>query len=105
MTEAPPILANSLAAFAELALLLGFIRPRVQGLGGARTWTTLGKTVLAAAAMALAVWAVLEWMPVDGAIVRAGIGVIIGGVVYALVSLVVGADELRTVARTVLRRS
>lgn len=98
-------LANSLAAFAELALLLGFIRPRVHGLGGMRTWTTLGKTVLAAAAMALAVWAALEWMPVYGAIGRAGVGVIVGGVVYVLVSLFVGADELRLVAQTALRRS
>jgi putative peptidoglycan lipid II flippase len=98
-------LANSLAAFAELALLLGFIHPRVHGLGGTRTWMTVGKTVFAAAAMALAVWAALEWMPVDGAIERAGIGVIVGGVVYALVSLFVGADELRMVAQTALRRS
>ncbi len=98
-------LANSLAAFAELALLLGFIRPRLQGLGGTRTWTALGKTVLAATAMALAVWATLEWMPVSGSIGRAGIGVAVGGVVYALVSLFVGADELRLVAQMALRRS
>jgi putative peptidoglycan lipid II flippase len=98
-------LANSLAAFAELALLMGFIRPRMHGLGGTRTWMALGRTVFAATAMALAVRASLEWLPVNGAIGRAGIGVIIGFVIYALISLFVGADELRMVAQTVLRRS
>ena len=56
-------LANSMAAFVEMVLLLWFIRPRVGGLGGARTWVALGKAGLAAAAMAAAVWAFLAFAP------------------------------------------
>ena len=101
-------LANSIAAFIELVLLLGYIRPRVGGLGGARTWAALGKSGLATAVMAAAVWAFLAFAPAGlpgGAILRGGIGVIIGGAVYALASLLVGADELRMVMRMVLRRA
>jgi putative peptidoglycan lipid II flippase len=101
-------LANSIAAFAEMALLLWFLRPRVSGLGSARTWTALGKSAFAAAVMAAAVWAFLAFAPAGlpgGAILRGGIGVVIGGAVYVLASLLVGADEVRTVTRMVLRRA
>ncbi len=101
-------LANSIAAFAEMSLLLWFLRPRVGGLGGARTWVALGKSGLAAAAMAAAVWAFLAFAPAGlpgGAILRSGIGVVIGGGVYALASFLVGADEVRMVTRMVLRRT
>jgi len=101
-------LANSIAAFIELVLLLGYIRPRVGGLGGARTWTALGRSAVATAVMAAAVWAFLAFVPAGlsgGAILRGGIGVIVGGAVYALASLLVGADELRMVMRMVLQRA
>jgi len=100
-------LANSIAAFVEMALLLWFLRPRVGGLGGARTWVALGKATLAAAAMAAAVWAFLAFVPAGlpgGAILRGGIGVVLGGGVYALASFLVGADEVRMVTRMVLRK-
>ena len=101
-------LANSIAAFVEMTLLLWFLRPRVGGLGGARTWVALGKSGLAAAAMAAAVWAFLAFAPAGlpgGAILRGGIGVVIGGGVYALASFLVGADEVRMITRMVLRRA
>jgi putative peptidoglycan lipid II flippase len=98
-------LANSVAAFVELSLLLWFIRPRVGGLGGARTWAALGKATLSASTMAVTVWAFLGLAPAFGAILRGVIGVIIGGAVYALASLLVGADEGRAVMRMVLRRT
>jgi len=97
-------LANSMAAFAEIVLLLVWIRPRVGGLGGARTWTALGKSTLSAAAMAGAVWTFLAFAPLTGAIPRAGIGVVLGGAVYALISLLLGADEGRMAVRILLRR-
>jgi putative peptidoglycan lipid II flippase len=98
-------LANSTAAFIELTLLLWFIRPRVGGLGGARTWAALGKATLSALAMAAAVWAFLVFAPVFSAILRGVIGVIVGSAVYALASLLVGADEGQAVMRMVLRRT
>jgi putative peptidoglycan lipid II flippase len=98
-------LANSLAAFIELLLLTGFLRSRVGGLGGARTWAALGKAVLAALAMSAIVWAFLAFAPVSSVILRGALGVVIGGVVYALASLLVGADEGRAVMRMMLRRA
>jgi len=97
-------LANSIAAFVELALLLLLIRPRVGGLGGAKTWIALSKATLSALAMAVVVVSFLGFATVPGAILRAGIGVGIGGVVYTLALLLVGADEVRLVTRMILRR-
>jgi putative peptidoglycan lipid II flippase len=97
-------LANSLAAFVEFGLLVWFIRPRVGGLGGARTWAAVIKMMLSTAAMAAAVWTFLTFAPVSGAILRGGIGVAIGGAVYALTSFLIGADEAQAVTRMMLRR-
>ena len=97
-------LANSIAAYIELSLLLGLIRPRVGGLGGARTWAAVGRVTIATLAMSAAVWAFLEFGPASSALVRGSLGAAIGGVVYALASLFVGADEGRAVMRIVLRR-
>jgi putative peptidoglycan lipid II flippase len=97
-------LANSIAAFVELALLLLLIRPRVGGLGGAKTWMALSKATLSALAMGVVVVSFLGLATVPGAILRAGIGVGIGGVVYTLALLLVGADEVRLVTRMILRR-
>jgi putative peptidoglycan lipid II flippase len=96
-------LANSVAAYLELVLLMGFIRPRVGGLGGARTGSALGKAALAALVMSAAVWAFLEFAPLSSAILRGAIGVVTGGVVYAAMWLLVGADEGKAVIRMVLR--
>jgi putative peptidoglycan lipid II flippase len=97
-------LANSTAAFVELMLLMWFIRPRVGGLGGTRTWAALGKATLSALAMAVVVLMFLARTPALDAILRGAVGVVIGGAVYAFASLLVGADEGRTVVRMVLRR-
>jgi len=98
-------MANSMAAYIELVLLMGFIRPRVGGLGGARTWSALGKAALAALVMSAAVWAFLEFAPPSSVILRGGISIVIGAVVYAATLLLVGADEGKAVIRRVLRRA
>jgi putative peptidoglycan lipid II flippase len=98
-------LANSIAAFVELGLLLWFLRPQVEGLGSARTWTAVGKIVLATMAMAAAVWAFLEFAPLTSAILRAGIGIAMGGAVYAVSAFVLGIDVVRMVTRMALRRA
>ncbi len=97
-------LANSIAAYIEMLLLLWFIRPRVGGLGGARTWTALARSAISAAAMAAAVWAFIHYLPVSSAILRAGLGVAIGAATYALASVALGGDEGRIVMRMVLRK-
>jgi hypothetical protein len=63
----------------------------------------LGKAALAALVMSGAVWAFLEFAPLSSAILRGGIGVVTGGVVYAATWLLVGADEEKAVIRMVLR--
>jgi putative peptidoglycan lipid II flippase len=98
-------MANSIAAYIELVLLMGFIRPRVGGLGGARTWLALVKAAVAALVMSAAVWAFLELAPRSSAILRGGISIVIGAVVYAVTLLLVGADEGKAVIRMVLRRA
>jgi putative peptidoglycan lipid II flippase len=98
-------MANSLAAYIELVLLMGFIRPRVGGLGGARTGSALGKAALAALVMSAAVWAFLEFAPRSSAILRGGISIVIGAVVYAVTLLLVGVEEGKAVIRMVLRRA
>jgi putative peptidoglycan lipid II flippase len=98
-------LANSIAAFVELGLLVWFLRPRVVSLGGPPMWAALGKTFVSTAGMALAVWAFLAFAPVSSAIARVGVGVVIGAAVYALLSLALGADEVRTVTRMILRKA
>jgi putative peptidoglycan lipid II flippase len=97
-------MANSMAAYIELALLIGFICPRVGGLGGARTWSALGKAALATLVMSAAVWAFLEFASQSSAIMRGGISAVIGAVVYAVTLLLVGADEGKAMLRMVLRR-
>jgi putative peptidoglycan lipid II flippase len=98
-------LANSTAAFIEWGLLLWFLRPRIGGLGGARTWAAVGKTCLSTVVMAATVWAFLEFAPVPGAILRAGIGAVLGGSVYAVLSLLVGADEAQMMTRMILKKA
>jgi len=96
-------LANSIAAFLEIGLLLWFIAPRVGGLGGARTWNSLGKVSVATAVMAAAVWAALGFVPAANAILRAGSAIMVGGAVFVAVSVLIGVDEMRMAKQIVLR--
>jgi putative peptidoglycan lipid II flippase len=96
--------ANSLAAFLELGLLVWFLAPRVGGLGGWRTWVALGKVSAAAAMMAVAVWGVLVMAADASAMLRGGIAMVVGGVVFALVAWLFDVDEIRLARQFVLRR-
>jgi len=98
-------LANSIATSVELGLLLWFLRPRVGELGGVRTWAAVGKIALATLGMGIVVWTFLEFAPVSSAILRGGIGILLGGGVYALLAFLIGVDELRSVTRIVLKRA
>jgi putative peptidoglycan lipid II flippase len=86
-------LANTIAAFTEMGLLLGFIWPRLGGLGGRREWYSAAKAVLASLAMGVAVWAFLAFAPLRANLMLAVCGVAVGAVVYGLVSLLLGTEE------------
>ncbi len=105
-------LANSAAVAVEVGVLLVILRRRWQGLGEAGLLATLGRTVLASAAMAvgiLAAGALLDAIGLaDGGllleVVRLGLLGVIGLAVYVIAALLLGLHEIRDVAETLLRR-
>jgi putative peptidoglycan lipid II flippase len=96
-------LANTLAAFAELVLLLWFIRPRLGGLGGWQSWQSVGKAVLASAAMGAAVWGFVALVPASSPWVLGAGGILIGVVIYGVAAVLLGVSEIQTVWNMVRR--
>jgi putative peptidoglycan lipid II flippase len=88
-------LANSLATALEMIGLMVLIRRRMDGLEGRRILQAAGQAGLAAALMGLALWG---WVHItDGFadwLVALG-GVVIGALVYALASWLLGVSEVR----------
>ncbi len=96
-------LANTLAAFAELVLLLWFIRSRLGGLGGWRVWQSVGKAGLASAAMGAAVWGFVAVVPAQSPLILGAGGILTGVVIYGIAAVLLGAQELQAVWRLVRR--
>ncbi|MBN1889873.1 MAG: murein biosynthesis integral membrane protein MurJ [Thermoflexales bacterium] len=97
-------LANTIAAYLEMALLLALIRPRLGGLGGWRTAASSGKAGLASLAMGAAVWLFLAATSSLPSLVRGAGGVVVGAVVYGVAALLLGAEEVRLVLDMVRRK-
>jgi putative peptidoglycan lipid II flippase len=97
-------LSNSLATTAEMIVLLAILHRRLHGLDGQRMAASLIRICLAAAVMglvaAICAWA-LAGLP---ALLAAMVAVGSGGLVYAGLSLVLGAPEPRAVWGMVRRR-
>ncbi|HUV74457.1 MAG TPA: murein biosynthesis integral membrane protein MurJ [Anaerolineae bacterium] len=96
-------LANSLATILEIVVLLVVIRGRLGGFDGRALMRCAVKTGLAATVMGLAI---LWYTATSGAshvALRAGGGVLFGGVVFLIVSLATRSEELRGL-RSILRR-
>ena len=98
-------LANSSATALEAAVLLYFMRRRLNGLEGRHIWQGTVQAGLAAFVMGLALWG---WLHVTAGLpswlVGLG-GVGLGGALYLLAALVFGMSEVRGVARFALRRA
>ena len=97
-------LANSLATIVEMAVLIYFLRRKIQwGLDRAG-WLSLGRTLLASGVMAAALWI---WAVVFGSfsvwILGLG-GILAGAAVYVLASLALGSTEARSTLRALLAR-
>lgn len=96
-------LANSLATALEVSTLLVLIQRRLGGLGLGSLWRGAGVTVVASAAMGLAVsgWLIATQ---DRSAWLIGLGgVVIGGGVYWLAARVLGSPEARELPRLLLR--
>lgn len=97
-------LANSLATTVEMAVLIYFLRRKIQwGLDRAGG-LSLGRTVLASAAMAAALWI---WSGAAGSasiwILGLG-GILLGTAVFGAASFALGSTEARSMVQAVLTR-
>lgn len=88
-------LANSLATTLEMAVLLYLMRRRLDGLEGKLLLSGSAQAVLATLVMSLALGLWLGWSHDLSAWVTGGIGVVVGGAVYAAGILVLRVPEAR----------
>jgi putative peptidoglycan lipid II flippase len=93
-------LANTLATTIEVLVLVYLMRKRLNGLKGRYVLTGTGKSVVAAAAMsAMLVW----WLSYSvgySVWLVGGIGIILGGIVYAGAMLLLRVEEARSILRS-----
>jgi putative peptidoglycan lipid II flippase len=97
-------LANSIATALEMLALLYFLRARLGGMDGTRILNSLVKTMLASAAMALAI---LLWMNLAGHVsvwLLAFAAMALGGAVFFLVTLILRSEELTLAWRLARQR-
>jgi putative peptidoglycan lipid II flippase len=92
-------LANTIATTVETLALLWLIRPRVEGLGGRRLLASLVRalpgTLAMAGALLLFLDQAVDWSPW----LVAGVGILLGGAVYAAFALLLGRSDLRPLLR------
>jgi len=96
-------LANSLATIAETVVLMILLRSRLVGLGGGPLLRSTAKTLVAAAIMGVALLGAATVTRGMHVAVQVGASVLLGGILFLLISLVLASDELRAL-RLVLRR-
>ena len=90
-------LSNSLATTIEMAVLVGIIRRRLDGLEGREMIGSLARIGLSAAVMGLVSWALAWLLAGTSAWLAGGLTAVGGVVVYGGVSLALGALEPRAV--------
>lgn len=97
-------LSNSLATTVEMAILLGLIRRRLDGLDGQRVATSLLRIGLSTMVMGF-VAGTMAWLLAGySAWLVGGLGIAAGLAAYVGASLALGASEPRAVWSTVMRR-
>jgi putative peptidoglycan lipid II flippase len=92
-------LANTIAVLLETAVLVWLLARRLDGLEWPQLWSTIGRSTLAAAIMALPLgWAAERWG--DGpALLVGGGGLAAGGLLYLMAAVLLRMPELRTLRR------
>jgi len=88
-------LANTLATTLEGVALLLLIRPRVGGLGGKRTLSSLLKAGAASAGMGLALWALMPLITSWGQYLGPLAAIAIGGAVFYGLAWLLRSEEVR----------
>lgn len=89
-------LANSIATFLEMLVLLFFMRKRLGGLENKRVMNGLLSALFGGGTMALALWGWLQLTSTASAWLSALGGIAVGGVVYLAVLLLLRVPELKT---------
>jgi putative peptidoglycan lipid II flippase len=92
-------LANTIAVLLETVVLVWLLARRLDGLEWPQLWSTIGRSTLAAAIMALPLgWAAERWG--DGpALLVGGGGLAAGGLLYLMAAVLLRMPELRTLRR------
>jgi putative peptidoglycan lipid II flippase len=105
------VLANSVQLTSHAVIMLVLLQRRVDGLRGSRLGTTAGKAAFAALVMGAAVWLIAQWLAARvppgtlvGEVIVVGGGLAVGLVVYGLLGLALGLEEIGMMWRRVWRR-
>ncbi len=97
-------LANTLATFLEMAVLLGLLRGKATGPLSPTLWKHSARLLAACLPMSAAVWGVTTILSASPAWLILALGVTAGVAVYWLAALALGAPEARSFPRLVLAR-
>ncbi len=97
-------LANTLATFMEMTVLIVILRGKFRTMLDRDGWLSLGRTVISSAAMAAALLLWMRLLPTDSKWILGLGGIAVGITVYATVSLAIGSQEARSTLRTLVAR-
>jgi len=89
-------LANSIATALEMVVLLVLMRRRLGGLGGWDTASGLVQASIGALGMSIFLWAWTNWTSINSVFIRAVGGIILGGIVYALILVAIRVKEVNS---------
>jgi putative peptidoglycan lipid II flippase len=97
-------LANSLATFLEMSILIILLRRRMGGLGGSAVPMALLQGSLGLLGMGVVMWGWLSWSAAQPELVRLFGGILLGMTVYAGFMLALRVPELRLVIAALRRK-
>jgi putative peptidoglycan lipid II flippase len=97
-------IANSLATFLEMLILLWFMRKHLHGINIHYLLSGVGGAIFATLPMAAALWAWLSYSSSASAFLQTGVGVLIGVGVYGLFIMLIKPPELLTLGSMLKQR-
>jgi putative peptidoglycan lipid II flippase len=92
-------LANSIATILEMGVLLGILRQRLGGLDDRRFLASVIRIFVAAVVMGLTLSAYVPLAAGHGVVVTAGVGIVLGAIVYFAATAGLGSEEISAVLR------
>jgi putative peptidoglycan lipid II flippase len=97
-------LANSLATTGEMAILLYLVNKRMRGLEGRRLWGAVWRMGVGCLALLAGLALTSRALAASPAWLISGAGILVGGALYALVTLLLGSDEPVALVDSLRRR-